>query len=70
MIREQEEAGGGIFLKPNLPIMQAIVDPVHRETETLGQLRHGERARNLPGMRLMRGEKAAMFQAQSLHGTH
>ena len=70
VIREQEEAGGGIFLEPNLPIMNASVEPMPREAEAVSDLCQGEGARNGAGMGLMAGNKATVLQAQPLHGTH
>jgi hypothetical protein len=70
MIREQEEAGGGIFLEPNLARMNAIVEPMDREAEAVSDLGHGEEARKGAGMGLVLGNKTAMLQTQPPHGTH
>src|SRR5438552_708991 len=70
MIRKQEESRGGVFLEANLAIMNAIIEPMDGEVETLGELWHGEEAPNMTRVRLMAGDKAAMLQPQPLHGAH
>ncbi len=42
VIREQKEAGGGIFGEVTLAIMNTVIEPMNREPAALGQVGHGK----------------------------
>ena len=69
MIWEEIEPSGGIFLQLDAPILNPIMQPVDRQAQPLGHLGDCECARNVAGMRLVPGDKAAMLEPQAFDRT-
>jgi len=44
VIKKQEESSRRIFLELNLAIMNAVIEPMDRETEPVRNLSYGEKA--------------------------
>lgn len=68
LIREQVESSVFVARNGNSPIVNAIIDPVFGEVQGLGELRHGQIARDTAGVRLTAFSKYAVFKADALVG--
>ena len=68
LIWEQVESGVFVARDGNGAIVNAIIYPVFGDVQGLGELRHGQIARDMAGVRLTAFSKDSMFKADAFDG--
>ena len=68
LIWGQVESGVFVARDGDGVIVNAIIDPVFGDVQGLGELRHGQIARDMAGVRLTAFSEDSMFNAEAFNG--